>query len=125
MTPIFAFSYGISFAAIAAVIVHTVLYQGKHRHYKEMTRIVVLRIGKTIVKQFRSSLKDNTGDIHAKLMMHYKEAPEWWYSILFIIAFALAAMVCHFGKLMPWYYLFGKIESKRLNFIFDFYLQWP
>ena len=28
MTPIFAFSYGISFAAIAAVIVHTVLYQG-------------------------------------------------------------------------------------------------
>ncbi len=31
MTPIFAFSYGISFAAIAAVIVHTVLYQGKDR----------------------------------------------------------------------------------------------
>ena len=28
MTPIFAFSYGISFAAIAAVIVHTILYQG-------------------------------------------------------------------------------------------------
>lgn len=30
MTPIFAFSYGISFAAIAAVIVHTILYQGKY-----------------------------------------------------------------------------------------------
>ena len=29
MTPIFAFSYGISFAAIAAVIVHTILYHGK------------------------------------------------------------------------------------------------
>jgi hypothetical protein len=29
MTPIFAFAYGISFAAIAAVIVHTILYQGK------------------------------------------------------------------------------------------------
>lgn len=28
MTPIFAFAYGISFAAIAAVIVHTILYQG-------------------------------------------------------------------------------------------------
>jgi hypothetical protein len=36
-------------------------------------------IGKTIVKQFRSSLKDNTSDIHAKLMSQYKEAPEWWY----------------------------------------------
>jgi hypothetical protein len=29
MAPIFAFNYGISFAAIAAVIVHTVLYQGE------------------------------------------------------------------------------------------------
>lgn len=62
--------------------------------------------GKDIIKQFRTSLKDNTGDIHAKLMSHYKEAPEWWYTILFVIAFALAAIVCHFGKLMPWYFLF-------------------
>lgn len=31
ITPIFAFSYGISFAAIAAVIVHTALYQGKDK----------------------------------------------------------------------------------------------
>jgi hypothetical protein len=38
-----------------------------------------LQIGKTIIKQFRSSLKDNTNDIHAKLMSQYKEAPEWWY----------------------------------------------
>jgi hypothetical protein len=30
MTPMFAFSYGVSFAAIAAVIVHTILYQGKN-----------------------------------------------------------------------------------------------
>lgn len=30
MTAIFALSYGASFAAIAAVIVHTILYQGKH-----------------------------------------------------------------------------------------------
>ena len=61
MTPIFAFAYGISFAAIAAVIVHTVLYSGK-----------------TIIKQFRSSLKDHDGDVHAKLMSQYQEAPEWW-----------------------------------------------
>lgn len=29
MTPIFAFSYATSFAAIAAVIVHTILHNGK------------------------------------------------------------------------------------------------
>jgi hypothetical protein len=31
------------------------------------------------VKQFRSSLKDNSDDIHASLMSRYQEAPEWWY----------------------------------------------
>ncbi|CAF3444181.1 unnamed protein product [Rotaria socialis] len=98
MTPIFAFSYGISFAAIAAVIVHTVLYQGK-----------------TIVKQFRSSLKDNIGDVHAKLMSRYPEAPEWWYTTLFILAFILAAIVCYYGELMPWHYLFVAVS---IAFIF-------
>jgi hypothetical protein len=29
MPAVFAFSYGVSFAAIAAVIVHTILYHGK------------------------------------------------------------------------------------------------
>ncbi len=84
------------------------------------------------MKQFRSSLKDNTGDIHAKLMSHYKEAPEWWYvifldyllnriyckcryTILFVLAFVLAAIVCHFGELMPWYFLFGKFEYDTQN----------
>ncbi|CAF4329136.1 unnamed protein product, partial [Adineta steineri] len=57
MPAVFAISYAISFAAIAAVIVHTILYHGK-----------------TIIKQFRSSLKDNTNDIHAKMMSRY---PEW------------------------------------------------
>ncbi|CAF3957162.1 unnamed protein product [Adineta steineri] len=98
MTPIFAFSYAISFAAISAVIVHTILYQGK-----------------SIIKQFRSSLKDDTGDIHAKLMSHYKEAPAWWYYILFALAFGLAAIVCHFGDLMPWYFLFVAVA---ISFIF-------
>ena len=73
-------------------------------------RMFSLQIGKTIIKQFRSSLKDNTNDIHAKLMSQYKEAPEWWYAILFVIAFTLAAIVCHFGKLMPWYFLFRKLN---------------
>ncbi len=31
------------------------------------------------MKQFRSSLKDDTNDIHAVLMSRYQEAPEWWY----------------------------------------------
>ncbi|CAM4839180.1 unnamed protein product [Rotaria magnacalcarata] len=80
MTVIFAFSYGASFAAIAAVIVHTVLFN----------------------------------DIHAKLMPYYSEAPEWWYTILFVFAFVVAALVYHFGELMPWYFLFLAVASAFL-----------
>ncbi|CAF5212199.1 unnamed protein product, partial [Rotaria magnacalcarata] len=56
----------------------------------------VLFNGKTILKQFRSSLKNTNEDIHAKLMSYYSEAPEWWYTILFVFAFVVAALVCHF-----------------------------
>ncbi|CAF0826649.1 unnamed protein product [Rotaria sordida] len=98
MSTILALSYAISFAAISAVIVHTILYHGK-----------------TIIKQFRSSLKDDHNDIHAVLMSRYREAPEWWYTVLFIIAFTLAIIVCHVGKLMPWYYL---ILAVAIAFIF-------
>ena len=113
MTPIFAFAYGISFAAIAAVIVHTILYEGNEHYSICLIRMnMYLQKGKAIIKQFRSSLQDHSGDIHAKLMSRYKEAPEWWYTILFVLAFALAAFVCHFGKLMPWYFLFGKYRHE-------------
>lgn len=37
------------------------------------------------MKQFRSSLKDDASDIHAMLMSHYQEAPEWWYVSILII----------------------------------------
>ena len=119
MTSIFAFSYGVSFAAIAAVIVHTTLYQGEGHFSRTLILIVVYhsktKKGKSIVKQFRSSLKDNHGDVHARLMSQYKEAPEWWYTILFLVAFTLAALVCHFGQLMPWYYLFGKFDERLIE----------
>ncbi len=32
------------------------------------------------------------------------------YTILFITACTGAALVCHFGNLMPWYFLFRKFE---------------
>lgn len=41
-----------------------------------------------IGRQFRSSLKDET-DIHARLMLAYKEVPQWWYILMGLIAFSL------------------------------------
>ncbi|KAI1660364.1 small oligopeptide transporter [Daldinia decipiens] len=68
----FALSYGLSFAAITALIVYTYLH---HR--------------KVIWDQYRNSTSEKP-DIHMKLMQKYKEAPSWWYFSLFAIVLALA-----------------------------------
>lgn len=63
----FAISYGLSFAAIAALLVHTYLYHGKEL----MGRI---RMWKTPENE----------DVHMKLMRQYQEVPEWWYLGFFV-----------------------------------------
>ncbi|KAI1149024.1 OPT oligopeptide transporter protein-domain-containing protein [Nemania diffusa] len=68
----FAICYGLSFAAIAALVVHTFL------HYSG-----------TIWSQFWNSTHEKP-DIHMKLMRKYKEAPSWWYTSLFLIILALS-----------------------------------
>jgi OPT family oligopeptide transporter len=61
----FAVLYGLSFASITALIVHTFLYNCK-----------------TIWIQSRCSLQEQP-DIHARLMSVYKEIPNWWYMLTF------------------------------------------
>ncbi|KDN42409.1 putative isp4-oligopeptide transporter [Tilletiaria anomala UBC 951] len=68
----FAISYGLSFASVTCILVHVALFYGKD-----------------IVKQFKSTLKDEP-DIHARLMSRYKEVPSWWYGILFLISFGIS-----------------------------------
>ncbi|KAK3322505.1 OPT family small oligopeptide transporter [Apodospora peruviana] len=67
----FAISYGLSFAAMSALIVYTYLHHGK-----------------TIWRQYRNSTTEKP-DIHMKLMRRYKEAPTWWYMSLFVLMLAI------------------------------------
>lgn len=60
-------SYGLSFAAIASLVVYTYLHHGK-----------------LIWRQYKNSTTEKP-DIHMKLMRKYKEAPDWWYYSLFWI----------------------------------------
>ncbi|KAK6202518.1 oligopeptide transporter [Scheffersomyces amazonensis] len=66
----FAISYGLSFASILATIMHTILFHGKE-----------------IIQQVRMKEKP---DVHMRLMKSYKEVPDWWYVIVFVIFFALS-----------------------------------
>lgn len=56
----FAFQYGLSFATIISVIVHTFLNHRKEIWYR-----------------FKAS-KNQEADVHMKLMKKYPDAPDWW-----------------------------------------------
>ena len=60
-------AYGLSFAAITSLVVHTYIH---NRHQ--------------IWSQYRNSTSEKP-DIHMKMMRRYKEAPQWWYLSLFAI----------------------------------------
>lgn len=66
----FALTYGLSFAGIAAVIVHTALFHGQE-----------------IWDRAKASKADEE-DVHTRLMRKYPEAPDWWYAVLLLIMLA-------------------------------------
>lgn len=66
----FAISYGLSFAAIIATLVHTALFHGRD-----------------IISQLKSKDKP---DVYNRLAKAYKPIPEWWYFIVFLLSFGLS-----------------------------------
>ncbi|KAI6558578.1 hypothetical protein MCOR03_005260 [Pyricularia oryzae] len=82
----FALTYGLSFAAIASLIVYTYLH---HR--------------KTIWLQYKNATNE-AEDIHMKLMRKYVEAPTWWYMILFAIMLVIGFVtVLAYPTNMSWW----------------------
>jgi OPT family small oligopeptide transporter len=75
----FALTYGMTFAAVAAVISNTYLFQGSE-----------------IWRRFKSS-NGELDDIHMKLMRKYKLVPTWWYLVLLasMTAFALVSALAY------------------------------
>ncbi|CAE6398593.1 unnamed protein product [Rhizoctonia solani] len=91
----FALSYGLSFGALTSTVVHTWLW---YRH--------------DIVRQFRSSMKDET-DVHSRLMLAYPEVPQWWYVVLGLISFALGIVTIEVWdtKLPVWAFVLSLLIS--------------
>ncbi|KHN98781.1 small oligopeptide transporter, OPT family [Metarhizium album ARSEF 1941] len=63
----FIMAYGMSFAAMSAVLVHVALYHGKE-----------------LWRQFRMA-RHQEDDVHMRLMKKYRDAEDWWYAALFIV----------------------------------------
>lgn len=70
----FAISYGLSFASFSSTIMHTILFHGHE-----------------IIYYWRNS-RNEPDDVHMRLMKRYKEAPDWWFALLFAIFFVLSVL---------------------------------
>jgi hypothetical protein len=77
------------FGAMLALFLHTLLFHSRD-----------------LIKYARTSLQNRQNDVHCTLIAKYKEASGWVYCILFIVTLIGACLACHFGELMPWYYVF-------------------
>jgi hypothetical protein len=84
LAPTFILNYGLSFAALTAAIVHTVIFNGGEVWYR-----------------FRAA-RNQEPDIHMRLMKKYPEAPDWWYVALFVASIALGlATTLGFDSQLP------------------------
>ncbi|KAJ5108826.1 hypothetical protein N7456_005501 [Penicillium angulare] len=92
LPPTFALNYGLSFAALTAVIVHVILFHRKEIWYRA------------------KASRDQEPDVHLMLMKKYREAPDWWYAALFLLAIALGlAGVLGYDSQLPWWGFFVSI----------------
>ena len=67
LTTTFSLTYGLSFAAIAAVLSHTAIFHGR-----------------ALWAQVRN-IRSDEEDVHLRMMRKYKEVPHWWYAAMFLI----------------------------------------
>lgn len=72
----FALTYGLSFASITSVLMHTYLFYSDE-----------------IWRQFKEALNQED-DIHMKLNKAYRQAPDWWYVALGVVTLAMSLAVC-------------------------------
>ena len=85
----FSLAYGLSFAAIMALITHTYLYYRSE-----------------IWSRAKQSMGEEP-DVHTKMMRKYAEVPQWWYGLLTLAVLGLALVSClAYETDMAWWALF-------------------
>lgn len=96
----FALSYGLSFASIIAVLVHTALFHGPE-----------------IVTRFRRS-RQETEDVHNRLMSRFNTVPLWWYTSVLLIMIGMALGVTQgYPTHLSWWAFFLALIMGALWFI--------
>ena len=91
----FSLTYGLSFAAIMALVTHTILFHGQE-----------------IWLRTRLSLGEEP-DVHTKMMRKYKEVPAWWFGATFfsVLGIALASVLAYDTHLTWWAFFIALLIS--------------
>lgn len=91
----FSLTYGLSFATITALIVHTALFHGQGIYERVWTS------------------RTDDEDIHTRLMRKYSDAPNWWYGVLFLVmvAISLATVLAYPTQLSWWAFIIAILIS--------------
>ncbi|KAL8377552.1 hypothetical protein RB595_008301 [Gaeumannomyces hyphopodioides] len=98
LPPTFAVNYGLSFATLMASLVHTALNHSGDIWYR-----------------FKAA-RNQEADVHTAMISKYKEAPDWWYGLVWMGAMAFGlATVLGFPTQLPWW---GFLVSCLIAFIF-------
>ncbi|KAI9733514.1 MAG: hypothetical protein M1818_007262 [Claussenomyces sp. TS43310] len=73
----FALTYGLSFATMISLLVHTALYNGRE-----------------IYQRYKLA-REQEDDVHMRLMKKYRDVPNLWYLILFFVTAGASLAVCY------------------------------
>ncbi|QKX63788.1 uncharacterized protein TRUGW13939_10959 [Talaromyces rugulosus] len=96
----FAICYGLSFATIVAVVVHTTLFHGKELWIR--------------LKNFGKEEED----VHARLMGRFKPVPLWWYGAILLIMIGVSlGVVLGYPTHLSWWAFFISIIVAAVWFI--------
>ncbi|KAJ6863926.1 oligopeptide transporter 1 isoform X1 [Populus alba x Populus x berolinensis] len=98
----FVYTYGLSFAILAATLTHVALFHGREIWY-----------------QTKETLKDKYTDVHTRIMKrNYEAVPQWWFHIILIVVTGLALLTCEgFGRQLQLPY-WGVLLAIGLAFVF-------
>ncbi|KAK9134006.1 hypothetical protein Scep_013534 [Stephania cephalantha] len=98
----FVFTYGLSFATLAATLSHVALFYGR-----------------SIWRQTRDMLRNQYNDVHTRIMkQNYSVVPQWWFYLVLAVVFVLSVIACEgFDKQLQLPY-WGIILAMALAFIF-------
>lgn len=127
----YVLSYAVQFAALAALVTHTVCWHGRDilKQSKEAYRERDEKrahdgyapVSQTIDNPASGSQRDQetTGeDVHCRLMRNYEDVPMWWYLLTFIAMLATAIFVVEYYPVyLPWYGLLLALGITTVLFI--------